>query len=50
MRGLWTVPAGRFEAGDDNRGGIVEYALMIALVAVLVTTGALLFISHFTGR
>ena len=42
MRGLWTAPAGRFEAGDDNRGGGVEYALM---VAVVVTAGALLLIS-----
>ncbi len=50
MRGLWTAIAGRFEAGGDNRGGIVEYALTIALVAVVVPTGALLFLSHFTGR
>ncbi len=42
MRGLWTAIAGRFEAGEDNRGGGgVEYALMIALVAVVVTAGAL---------
>ena len=45
MHGLWTAIAGRFEAGDDNRGGGGEYALMIALVAVVVTAGALLFIS-----
>ena len=50
MHGLWTAIAGRFEAGDDNRGDIVEYALMIALVAVVATAGTLLFISHFTGR
>ena len=49
MRGLWVAIAGRFEAGDDNRAGIVEYAMMIVLVAVVVTATALLVLSQFTG-
>ena len=50
MRGSWTAIAGRFEAGEDNRGGIVEYALMIALVAVVATSVALLLLTQLTGR
>ena len=42
MGGLGTAITDRFDAGDDDRVGIVEYALMIALVAVVATVGALL--------
>jgi Flp pilus assembly pilin Flp len=49
MRGLWVALTGRFEAGDSDRAGIVEYAMMIALVAVVVTAAALLVLSQFIG-
>ena len=49
MRGLWTAIAGRFEAGEDSRGG-GEYALMIELVAVVATGAALLPLTQLTGR
>ncbi len=49
MRGLRTAIAGRFDAGDNNRVGIVEFALMIALVVVVVTAGALLLLSQHTS-
>ncbi len=49
MRGLWTAITDRFEAGDGDRVGIVEYALMTALVAVVATVGALLFLSQLLG-
>ena len=50
MRGLWTAIADRFEGGDDDdRVGIVEHALMIALSVVAATAGAVLFLSQLLG-
>jgi Flp pilus assembly pilin Flp len=52
MLGLWTAIAGRLGSADegDDRAGIVEYALMIALVAVVVTASVLLVYTKLTGR
>ena len=49
MGGLWRAVTDRFEAGEDDRVGIVEYALVMALSAVLATAGVLLFLSQLVG-
>ncbi len=49
MGGLWRSITDRFEAGEDDRVGIVEYALVMALGAVVVTAGMLLFLSQLLG-
>jgi hypothetical protein len=49
MGGLWRAVTDRFEAGEDDRVGIVEYALVIALSAVIATAGVLLFLSQLIG-
>ena len=52
MRGLWMAIAGRLGSASegDDRGGVVEYALMIALIAVVVTAGVLFVYTQLTGR
>ena len=49
MGGLWRAITDRFEAGEDDRVGIVEYALVIALSAVIATAGMLLLLSQLIG-
>ncbi len=49
MGGLWRAITDRFEAGDDDRVGIVEHALVMALSAVVATAGVLLFLSQLVG-
>jgi hypothetical protein len=49
MGGLWRAITDRFEAGEDDRVGIVEYALVIALSAVVATAGVLLLLSQLVG-
>jgi len=49
MGGLWRAVTDRFEAGEDDRVGIVEYALVMALSAVLATAGVLLYLSQLVG-
>ena len=49
MGGLWRAITDRFEAGEDDRVGIVEYALVIALSAVVATAGVLLLLSQLIG-
>ena len=49
MGGLWRAVTDRFEAGDDDRVGIVEYALVMALSAVVATAGVLLYLSQLVG-
>jgi len=50
MRRVWTAITDRFEAGDDDdRVGVVEHRLMIALSVVAATAGALLFLSQLLG-
>jgi Flp pilus assembly pilin Flp len=46
MGGLWRAITDRFEAGDEDRVGIVEYALVMALSAVLATAGVLVYLSQ----
>jgi hypothetical protein len=46
MRRVWTAITNRFEAEDDDRVGIVEHRLMIALSVVAATAGGLLFLSQ----
>jgi len=46
MRGVGKAITDRFEAGDDDRVGIVEHRLMIALAVVAATAGGLLFLSQ----
>lgn len=52
MRGLLTAIAGRLgRAGEGaDRAGVVEYALMIALVAVVVTASVLFVYTQLAGR
>ncbi len=45
MGDLWRAITDRFEAGEDDRVGIVEYALVIALSAVVATAAVLVFLS-----
>ncbi len=49
MGDLWRAITDRFEAGEDDRVGIVEYALVIALSAVGATAGVLLLLSQLIG-
>ncbi len=49
MRGLWTAFTDRFKVVDDDRVGIVEHRLMIALSVVAATAGGLLFLSQLLG-
>jgi hypothetical protein len=49
MGDLWRAMTDRFEAGEDDRVGIVEYALVMALSAVVATAGMLLFLSQLIG-
>jgi len=49
MGGLWRAITDRFEAGEDDRVGIVEYALVMALSAVVATAGVLVFLSQLLG-
>ncbi len=49
MGDLWRAITDRFEAGEDDRVGIVEYALVIALSAVIATAGMLLLLSQLIG-
>ena len=49
MGGLWRAVTDRFEAGEDDRVGIVEYALVMGLSAVVATAGVLLFLSQLVG-
>jgi hypothetical protein len=49
MRGVWTAITDRFKAGDDDRVGIVEHRLMIALSVVAATAGGVLFLSQLLG-
>jgi hypothetical protein len=49
MGGLWRAMTDRFEAGEDDRVGIVEYALVIALSAVVATAAVLLLLSQLIG-
>ena len=49
MGDLWRAITDRFEAGDDDRVGIVEHALVMALSAVVATVGVLLFLSQLLG-
>ncbi len=49
MGGLWRAITDRFEAGEDDRVAIVEYASAIALSAVVATAGVLLFVSQLIG-
>ena len=49
MGDLWRAITDRFEAGEDDRVGIVEYALVMALSAVLATAGVLLYLSQLVG-
>ncbi len=49
MGDLWRAITERFEAGEDDRVGIVEYALVIALSAVIATAGMLLLLSQLIG-
>ena len=46
MGDLWRAITDRFEAGEDDRVGIVEYALVIALSAVVATAAVLVFLSQ----
>ncbi len=49
MGGLWRAITDRFEAGEADRVGIVEYALVIALSAVVATAAVLVFLSQLLG-
>ncbi len=49
MGGLWRSITDRFEAGEDDRVGIVEYALVITLSAVVTTAAVLLLLSQLIG-
>jgi hypothetical protein len=49
MGDLWRAITDRFEAGEDDRVGIVEYALVIALSAVVSTAAVLLLLSQLVG-
>ncbi len=49
MGGLWRAITDRFEAGGDDRVGIVEQALVMALSAVVATAGVLLYLSQLLG-
>ncbi len=46
MRRVWRAITDRFEVGDDDRVGLVEHRLMIALSVVAATAGGLLFLSQ----
>ena len=49
MGDLWRAITDRFEAGEDDRVGIVEYALVMALSAVVATAAVLLLLSQLIG-
>ena len=49
MRSSRTAMQSRHSEGDQ-RASIVEYALMIALVAVLVIASALLLVAQLSGQ
>ncbi len=49
MGAWWRAITDRFEAGEDDRVGIVEYALVMALGAVIATAAVLLFLSQLLG-
>ena len=49
MRSSRTAIQSRHSEGDQ-RASIVEYALMIALVAVLVIASALLLVAQLSGQ
>ena len=49
MRSSRAAMQSRHSEGDQ-RAGIVEYAVMIALVAVLVSASVLLLVAQFGGQ
>ena len=49
MGDLWRAITDRFEGGEDDRVGIVEYALVMALSAVVATAAVLLLLSQLIG-
>jgi len=49
MGDLWRAITDRFEAGEVDRVGIVEYALVMALSAVVATAAVLLLLSQLIG-
>ena len=49
MRSSRTAMQSRHSEGDQ-RASIVEYAVMIALVAVLVSASVLLLVAHISGQ
>ena len=49
MRSSWTAMQSRHSEGDQ-RASIVEYAVMIALVAVLFSASVLLLVAPISGQ